>query len=733
MPPQPIWDASSLAWLAERDPALARLPQALAEAVAHAPGTDWVLHDVQWSPGRGCRLACHLGSGPGRPVPTFRAISVAPGGWSSHDYREDLRLPGLTAATEPDRVTDLLGEVLDHPVASCRVQPVRYRPGSRCVLRYDVTLSEGGATYYAKVFAPSGSPGPAAVTAQVARAAQAFGLVAPVLAVWPQLNAMLGPAVPGRPVSEVLVDPSRPAADRVQTAADLGRLLADFHALPGVSVPVRSAADQHRELAELLPGVRLLDPRLGDRWAAALSRLQQTAPPAPEDLALTHGGFRAGQVLLDRTGLTLLDLDGVSRGDPARDLGTAAAHLTWQATKQPSQAETLQLAGAALLSGYQRQGRSLDPDRLRWWQAAALLQVAARRYRRLETADWPLVPALLDRAEDLIDLPRRAHGAPGGHGAARACEPRDSTSMAELVRQALAPVAAAGTGVRVTSVRQLAAASGRRRVLQCVVVGLDAEGSAPVVAKEFAEARRAELLFEHLRVLSAGPFASGGLCVPQPLALVPEQHLVLYRAGVGTPLNEVDEERALDGVRDAARWLARLHRSGARLPRVLDPTQELVSTRQWAELLGRYDKSLDEPAHRLASGWASARSQPPGGPNRVPIHKDFHAGHVLVHRRTCVIDLDEARLGDAAFDLAHFCAYLHWQGHADQLREAFLSEYATLTGWTDDGSFARYSAYTWLKIAKQLAVGSGPWRAAGRAPGCSVGDALTKGLACLDR
>ncbi len=64
--------------------------------------------------------------------------------------------------------------------------------------------------------------------------------------------------------------------------------------------------------------------------------------------------------------------------------------------------------------------------------------------------------------------------------------------------------------------------------------------------------------------------------------------------------------------------------------------------------------------------------------------------------------------------------------------EAFLAEYAAATGWRDPGSYHAFSAYTWLKIAKQYAVGSGPQQPvpAGRRDE-AVARALAEGARCL--
>jgi aminoglycoside phosphotransferase (APT) family kinase protein len=303
----------------------------------------------------------------------------------------------------------------------------------------------------------------------------------------------------------------------------------------------------------------------------------------------------------------------------------------------------------------------------------------------------------------------------------------------ELIRQVMAGQIVYADQLTVVSSRELTAAVGRRRVIQYVVEGLDHAGPTAVIAKTFSEPRRAQLLSTHLQELADHGFAVGRFRVPQLLAFEPEENLVLYRACTGTPLNEqMDNESLLDGVRDAARWLAKLHGSAVQLPRTFTVTQEASSTQEWATVIGRHSPEVFEPAQRLASRWAAGGSSFRSTP--VPIHKDFHAGHLLRDDSVWVIDLDEARHGDRAFDLAHFCAYLEFTGDTSGIRQkAFLDEYARLTGWSDDGSLAWYAAYTWLKIAKQIAVRSGPSRTLAADRSWPVGDAVARGLACLAR
>ena len=201
----------------------------------------------------------------------------------------------------------------------------------------------------------------------------------------------------------------------------------------------------------------------------------------------------------------------------------------------------------------------------------------------------------------------------------------------ELIRQVMAGRTVDAAQLTVVSSRELTAAVGRRRVVQYVVDGLDDPGPTLLIAKTFSEPHRAQMLSTHLQELADNGFAVGRFRVPQLLAFDPEEHLVLYRACTGTPLNEqMDNENLLDGVRDAARWLAKLHTSAVQLPRTFSVAQEVSSTQEWAAVVGRHSPDVLEPAQRLAGWWATAGSSFRAAP--VPIHKDFHAGHVLMGR-----------------------------------------------------------------------------------------------------
>jgi aminoglycoside phosphotransferase (APT) family kinase protein len=709
--------------LADVDPALRLLPRALPPSWTDLP---WELHDLVWTPGEGCRLVVRLR--PADAPSRFVAVDVSADGWTWRDYREDPGLPGLARAADPGEVARLLVDPLDGPVRECRVEAVRYRSGSRCVLRYDLRTSTW-TSVYAKVLTPARFPEAARIQRGLADPGADGPMLVPLLvSVWPDLQTLVGEAIPGRTVSSVLAAPAEPVTRRLRLAHELGGLLSDLHGRD-LAAPEWSSSDQVASLTALLPAARLCDPVTADRIAGLLDLLASRAPPTSTEV-LGHGAFRAGQVVWSaHRGLVLLDTDGARRCDPGRDLGSALAHLQWQAIRRPVQRPVLRRAQQALLTGYVDRTQVADRETLAWWRAAGLLQVALRRYRRLEISQWKLLPELVGGAADLLT-------SPPGPPSALAPVPTDLLDVRQMTR-VLRPALAAYTGgvhpVEVDSAVELAVEHGGRRVVGYTVRGLDGPRSTYLVGKRFEEQRRARLLHDHLDLLGSGPFAAGRLRVPALVAFLPALGMVVYRRCEGTPLHQVPSPH--DRMRDArlaARWLARLHTSAVRLPRTFSLDQEEQSTREWARAIADHHPGLAGRATALAAGWAAGARAAPSVP-AVPIHKDFHPGHVLLGDDVCVIDLDEARNGDPTFDVAHFLGYLELMApDATRTATAFLEEYAEATGWADAGTYRSFSAYTWLKIAKQCALGTGPCRTvpADRRPD-EAAHALARGERCL--
>jgi aminoglycoside phosphotransferase (APT) family kinase protein len=274
----------------------------------------------------------------------------------------------------------------------------------------------------------------------------------------------------------------------------------------------------------------------------------------------------------------------------------------------------------------------------------------------------------------------------------------------------------------VSYARLLAYKQGNRGAIRYDVTGLgaaDPGGGSALLGKLYPQASQAQRVDAILRGLWNDVFAaSPELAVPRPIGCLPELSMLLYVPVEGDSLDEVlagpDQAAAVDAVERTAGWLAALHRARLLLDRRFSLATEVVNLQAWAALVARTWPAHGAAAARLSADLQAAASSLKLGV-ATPIHKDFQYKHVLVDGGLRVIDFDEVRLGDPAYDVAHFCAHLRllaWRLHRDPdafraLESAFLAAYATGVGELAAAPFSWFAAYTCLKIAKQLCTTRG--------------------------
>ena len=274
--------------------------------------------------------------------------------------------------------------------------------------------------------------------------------------------------------------------------------------------------------------------------------------------------------------------------------------------------------------------------------------------------------------------------------------------------------AAGARGLRVAADRLVDGKQGSRAVIEYELESTARGRHGRVVAKHFAARAQARRVYRAASSLSDSR-PSCGFAVPQPIGWLPELGLVVYVPVEGPSLDEaILQGNGEELVRRTAEALALLHSARLPLDRRFDLRQERLNINAWAGVVATAypDRAGDvlELADELESAARaiSVRAD-------VPIHKDFHYQHVVAGQELALLDLDEMRFGDPSFDVAHFCAYLellavrtHNGAEAvEPLTRSFLAEYARCTGWKADERFDFFAAYTYLKIAKQLATARG--------------------------
>src|SRR3954453_6925973 len=109
--------------------------------------------DTKYQPGRRCTTTYALTvarSGMANES-TIGVLEITPAGSAHRLYDNDPKLPWLALATDPQLMRERFGTLLGTPVEECTIAPVRYRPGTRCVFRYDLRAAGSKYTFFGKL------------------------------------------------------------------------------------------------------------------------------------------------------------------------------------------------------------------------------------------------------------------------------------------------------------------------------------------------------------------------------------------------------------------------------------------------------------------------------------------------------------------------------------------------------------------------------------------------------
>jgi hypothetical protein len=355
--------------------------------------TASVLEHARWSPGVECVTSHRLALAPAGDDArsTIGVVTVTPDGVRHRLFSEDPALPGLDAALTT-AMRAWLSERLGRRVGIESAVVVRYRAGSRCVIRYRLR-DAARTTVYGKLLCPAEFD----VLVSAARALD--DLAAPLVGIDPSLRLVVHADAGDRSLAALGADPASLAGVRSG-----GALLARLHGLGSRGGAPRALDGDVEALRRSLPALRRVSAPAAALAAEGIDRLARV--PASGGLRPAHGAFRLDQVHLGAAGASLIDLDSYCRAEPARDLGNALAYLRWRAIRRPEAADDAAAIATALLDGYaQRAPAPVDGERLAIHEAAALLKIAGRRCHRLAVAEWTHLETLVSAALERLATP----------------------------------------------------------------------------------------------------------------------------------------------------------------------------------------------------------------------------------------------------------------------------------------------------------------------------------------
>jgi thiamine kinase-like enzyme len=293
------------------------------------------------------------------------------------------------------------------------ITPIRYRPGERHVLRYEISSPElpgGGERLYAKLYS------------NVQDAARAFGIANRVVD-WLDANqhglqgnrpeaisqedcVIFYPHAPGVPLSHQLKRSRRWLSAQLQT---IGRGLFTLHSGPETlqaDLKQNTFAREAKVVRRASEHIQVLLPETHSKILEIVDKLEGHYSNLPqENPTFTHSDFKADHLLTTPQGLTLIDFDTCTLTDPALDIGKFLGDLEWWFTLKGISG--VDEAQAELLKGYRGEQ---EPDqtiherlvRARLFHILILTKIVVRRVP-IYKKEWATMTArMIERAAQLL-------------------------------------------------------------------------------------------------------------------------------------------------------------------------------------------------------------------------------------------------------------------------------------------------------------------------------------------
>lgn len=328
----------------------------------------------------------------------------------------DPEFPQLIRLGDPSYVAGMFASlgIADDPAQTPVITPIRYRPGERHVLRYEIESPETGSGQVQRLYAKLYSNAQDAV--------RAFGIANRVVdwldsrpqglqgnrpaAMSQEDGVILYPHAPGTPLSHLLHRSGRWLAAQLQT---IGSGLALLHQGPETlqaELKQNTLDNEAKVVRRASEHIQVLLPETHAKILEIVERTQEQYSDLPQEKpTFTHSDFKADHMLATPGGLTLIDFDTCKLTDPALDIGKFMADLEWWFTLKGISG--VEEAHAELLKGYVGEG---VPDqtlqarlrRARLFHALILTKIVVRRvplYKR----EWAaMTTRMIDRAAGVI-------------------------------------------------------------------------------------------------------------------------------------------------------------------------------------------------------------------------------------------------------------------------------------------------------------------------------------------
>ncbi len=357
-------------------------------------------------------------------------------------------LPGLDQLTNADQSRALIERVLrengrlaaDRAITSCTPQILSYKPGSRCIIRYDLEYSPSpdplsgapqviiGKVYRKGSKAENAYEGMMRLWRSPLRDGNTVTIAEPI-ACLPDLKMMLQARIPGDLSLEDLLKsvidrPNQEAQEKLyhyMKKAAAG--LAAFHQSGAAYGKHVDLEERFTDIHKLIHRLTVLLPALEESFLPLLKWLENLAmhysgqPDVP-----THGTFNPEQVLIDEERVGFIDFDDYCMAEPALDVGLFMAAIKDTGMNAPFSSFTagreerlarlrlLDEIGDVFLSEYESHA-SISRDRVALWEAVDYLRNCLHYWIKVKPAEPDHVLLILEQhlqdcqKNHLLELP----------------------------------------------------------------------------------------------------------------------------------------------------------------------------------------------------------------------------------------------------------------------------------------------------------------------------------------
>lgn len=260
-------------------------------------------------------------------------------------------VPYLRAALTPEEVTRRMNDLgVSGRVTRCEL--MRYKAQKRCLIHYQMTTGDIiGKIRFKGADTKTNDLQHALFKQGFGRGAADYIQVAEPLGVIAEWHMTLQRLEPGVVATCIFREGDVQAQLRLAMLA--ARAISKLHHASVRPTRHHTIADELQILNRQLARVAAAKPGWAQRVRRLLGACQGLSRQLPKTAAVTiHRDFYADQVLIDGARCTLIDLDTLSLGDPALDVGNFAAHLKEQALRERGHLDHLYHAEKALIETY---------------------------------------------------------------------------------------------------------------------------------------------------------------------------------------------------------------------------------------------------------------------------------------------------------------------------------------------------------------------------------------------